>query len=165
MCRDLAARRIGTIFRQRDELDLVAWHTLEAAFLPLVLGLLDALLARRDEIPPDVTRTVERCAADHRDAARLCRGNRDAIGRAKHEKLAGSEFVSRHIDLSRHDVNAALLALGVERHRGARVERHIGEQGFGYSFEGRALAKQRARNDARGLPLSVDRRQLIALEV
>src|ERR1700681_2075546 len=44
--------------RQRNELRLVARHRVEAGELPVGLGLLDALLARRHEIPPDMTRSI-----------------------------------------------------------------------------------------------------------
>src|SRR6185312_8913560 len=47
---------------QRDEL-LVARHPGEAAVLPVGLGLLDALLGGRDEVPPDVARPIHRRAA------------------------------------------------------------------------------------------------------
>src|SRR5262249_60996465 len=56
-----AARRS---FRQRDELGVVAGHGVEAGELPVGLGLIDALLARGDEIPPDVARTVHGGAAE-----------------------------------------------------------------------------------------------------
>src|SRR5256885_16931878 len=100
---------IRTILRQRDELELIARHAGEFAFTPFVLGLLDALLARGNEIPPDMTRTVERCATDHRDAARLRRGQRDLIGRAKNEKLTGRELFARNVRLAGGNINFALL--------------------------------------------------------
>src|SRR5262249_56986819 len=40
--------------RQRDELLVVTRDGVEAGELPVRLGLLNALLARRDEVPPDV---------------------------------------------------------------------------------------------------------------
>ena len=45
--------------RQRDELGL-AGHRREPAGFPIFLGLANALLARGDEIPPDVSGLIER---------------------------------------------------------------------------------------------------------
>ena len=47
-----------------DEFDLVARHLLEVPGGPFGLGLLDAVLPRRHEIPPDVPRAVHRGAAE-----------------------------------------------------------------------------------------------------
>jgi len=49
---------------QGDELDLVAGDLREAAVPPLLLGLLEALLRARDEVPEDVPLAVERRTAD-----------------------------------------------------------------------------------------------------
>src|SRR5437588_9339223 len=119
---------IRTILRQRDELDLVARHAGEFSFAPFVLGLLDALLARGNEVPPDMAGAVERCATDHRDAARLCRGQSNLVGRTEYEKLAGSELVARNVDFAGNNIDSALLAFGIERHHGAGIERDVGEQ-------------------------------------
>ena len=78
-----AEAELVALLRQRDELALVAGHGVEAAGLPVGLGLLDAVLARGDEIPPDVARAVHRGAADQHDAG---------VGRRRHgDGVAGTE--------------------------------------------------------------------------
>src|SRR5262245_65989496 len=59
--------------RQGNELLIVAGDGIEAGELPVGLGLLDALLARGDEVPPDVARPVHRWAAGQ-DGAREADG-------------------------------------------------------------------------------------------
>src|SRR6185503_15384091 len=66
----LTPGRVRPVLRERNEFDLVARHAGEPAFAPVVLRLFDPLPARGDEVPPDMTRAVERRAADHGDAAR-----------------------------------------------------------------------------------------------
>src|SRR5438067_1794272 len=86
--------------RQRNELALVARHDVEAALLPFGLGLLDALLARGDEIPPDVTRPVHRGAADEDDARVGRSRDRETVARAEDQELAGREAVTGDLDFA-----------------------------------------------------------------
>src|SRR5437899_11136169 len=50
--------------RKRDEFHFVSWHLREPAFLPVPLGLLDALGRARHEVPVDVPRAVEGRASE-----------------------------------------------------------------------------------------------------
>jgi hypothetical protein len=81
------------LFRQRDELAL-ARHRVEAARFPIRLGLLDALLARGDEVPPDVARAIHGGPADHRQPRRRERRDGDAVAGLEDEEAAGFEAVS-----------------------------------------------------------------------
>src|SRR6185436_6346234 len=53
--------------RQGHELLLVAGDLGEAALLPVALRLIDAVLAARDEVPPEVALAVERRSAEQHD--------------------------------------------------------------------------------------------------
>ena len=62
-------RAPAALLRQRDELGVVPRRQLEAAVLPVagppgLLGRLDPLLRRGDEVPPDVARPAQRLAAE-----------------------------------------------------------------------------------------------------
>src|SRR5262249_52278077 len=65
----LPRRPNGLAIRQRNELHFVARHDIETRGLPVSLCLLDAVLARGHEIPPDVTWPFERGTADNGDMA------------------------------------------------------------------------------------------------
>ena len=69
---------------------LVARHDVEAARLPVGLGLLDALLARGDEVPPDVARAVHGGAADEHDARVARRRHRDGVAGPQDQQLTGA---------------------------------------------------------------------------
>src|SRR5438445_7567093 len=56
--------------RKRDEFHFVSWHLREPAFLPVPLGLLDALARARHEVPVDVPGAVEGRAPEEDDASR-----------------------------------------------------------------------------------------------
>ena len=87
-----------------------------------------------------------------------------SVGRNTSSRPA-RELVTRDVDLARHDIDPALLAFGVERHRGAGIERDIGEQRLRRGRERRARAEHRAGDDAHGLALAVHDRQLVAVEM
>src|SRR5580658_1416348 len=92
-----ASRAIWSL-RQRDELGF-ARHRLEPTGFPIGLGLLDALLARGDEVPPDVARTIHGGAADHRDPRGHRRRHGDAVAWLENEQAAGFEPVGGDFDL------------------------------------------------------------------
>src|SRR5687767_5051841 len=56
-------------FRQRDKLHLFGYGR-ESPFSPILFCLLDPLLRTRNEIPPDMTWTIERLAAEEHQATR-----------------------------------------------------------------------------------------------
>src|SRR5262249_41229761 len=90
---------------QWNELLIVARHGIEAGELPIGLGLLDALLARGDEVPPDVARPVHRCAAEQHEARIADRGDRDAIAGAEQQQPAWREPVAGDVDLARDEID------------------------------------------------------------
>src|SRR4030088_852710 len=94
-----ACRARQRLFRQWDELAL-ARHRVEAARFPIRLGLLDALLARGDEVPPDVARAIHGGPADHRQPRRRERRYGDPVAGLEDEEAAGFEAVARNIDLA-----------------------------------------------------------------
>src|SRR5258706_13691666 len=63
---------------------------------PLSLGVLNALPARRDEVPPDVAVAIERCAADHNKACALGGRHARADSGCEHCQISGldGEFVN-----------------------------------------------------------------------
>src|SRR5271166_4449904 len=71
------AREAGdSLFRQRNELMFLR-NGSEFAGFPVLLGLLDPLLAGGDEIPPDVARSLQRVAAQEHHPGRLQRPHGD----------------------------------------------------------------------------------------
>src|SRR4051812_35429235 len=58
--------------RQRYPLGF-ARHLAEALRLPILTGLDDALLARRDEVPRHIAMAIQRLAADQHEMRRRCR--------------------------------------------------------------------------------------------
>src|SRR5262249_57179051 len=105
--------------RQRDELLVVTGDGAEAGELPVRLGLLDALLARRDEVPPDVAWSVHGRAAQQHEPRIAYRRQRDAVARTKHEQAAGREPIAGDIDLARNQIDRALLGFCIDRQHGA----------------------------------------------
>src|SRR3974390_3743922 len=106
------------MLRQRDEFNLVAWHLAEVASFPFRLSLLDAFLARGDEVPPDVARAIHRRAAED-DEMRVGRGaDRRPVSRLEHHQLSGCELVAGDIDRALHNIQRALLVSRIERPTG-----------------------------------------------
>src|SRR3569832_2769914 len=93
--RDSSSRgKILLFLGQRDELQFVARHLAEMAGLPVGLRLLDPVLPRRHEIPPEVPWPVHRRAAED-DEMRVGRGrHRGGVAGLEHEELAGLEAVA-----------------------------------------------------------------------
>src|SRR5579871_6059007 len=83
---------VRTVFMEKFHL-LRKWNELvllrdrrKAAGLPVLLGLLDPLFTRRDEIPPDVARAFQRIAAQEHHPCRRDRLDRDTIAGPKDQK-------------------------------------------------------------------------------
>src|SRR5262249_37612517 len=85
---------------KRYELVLITRHDVEVTSLPLGLSLLDAFLARRNEIPPDIAGTVHRGTANQPDARVTGWSDGDRIAGPKHEKLVRREAITRNVDLA-----------------------------------------------------------------
>src|SRR5215475_5481167 len=105
------------LLRKWDEFMFLG-HRREAAGLPVLLGLLDPLLAGGNEIPPDVARTFQRIAAEEHHARRPQRLDRDAVARAEDQEARGLMTFVRDLDLAFDNVDRALLVIGIERHAG-----------------------------------------------
>src|SRR5262249_51242266 len=76
---------------KRYELVLITRHDVEVTSLPLGLSLLDAFLARRNEIPRDIAGAGARGAGW---------SDGDRIAGPKHEKLVRREAITRNVDLA-----------------------------------------------------------------
>src|SRR5215470_12490871 len=82
---------------QRNELFLVAWHDIELAGPPFLLGFLDALLGGGHEVPPDVTLRAEgRTPKQHEMTALVSPRQRDGIARPEDKELVRREAVTGH---------------------------------------------------------------------
>src|ERR1700720_1346169 len=75
----------GSSLRKRNELMFVGDGS-EAAGLPVLLGLLDPLLAGGDEVPPDMARAFQRIAAEKHHPRRFCSPYGDAIAGPENQK-------------------------------------------------------------------------------
>src|SRR5712691_1195598 len=106
-CIRIAATAEIPLLRQRDKLRL-AGYPREAAGFPIGLGLFDALLARGDEVPPDMARAVRRGAAEDNDARVAQRRDGDAVARLEDKQSPFGETVAGNLDLARHDIDRAL---------------------------------------------------------
>src|SRR5215831_19070470 len=90
----------NSLLRQWNELDFVARNLAEMAGRPFGFGLLDSFLARRDEIPPDVPRSIHSGAA-HDHQVRIGDGiERKAIARAQHKQALAAKPVAGDVDLA-----------------------------------------------------------------
>src|SRR5213078_3732660 len=98
------------------------------AGFPVGLGLLDALAAARDEVPPHVARAIERRAAEQQQPRRLLRRDHQRAGSAEHVELAGLRRLAAERDLARDRVDRALLVLGCEDQPRAGGELGVGEE-------------------------------------
>src|SRR6185503_8644107 len=70
----------NSLLRQRNELMLL-WNRCKTSGFPVLLSLLDPLLAGGHEIPPDVARAFQRVAAEEHHPGRPQRLHRDAVAR------------------------------------------------------------------------------------
>src|ERR1700685_366386 len=101
-------------FRQWNELVLVGDGS-KAAGLPVLLGLLDPLFTGGDEIPPDMTRTFERISTEKHHPRGLQRLDGDAVAGAEHQEARALIALVGDLDLAVHDIDGALLVIGVQR--------------------------------------------------
>src|SRR5207248_11435479 len=114
-----------SLFRQRNELMFLR-NRGKAAGFPVLLGLLDPLLAGGDEIPPDVARPFQRIAAEKHHPRGLQRLYRDAVAGAEDQEPRPLIAFARDLDLAVDDIDRTLLMIGVERHAGAGDSRNFG---------------------------------------
>src|SRR6186713_1892691 len=87
-------------FRQGDEFFLVARHNVETPGLPLVLGLLDALLRGRHEIPPDITLGAERSSTEQHHMCAMLAADDDLVARTEHQQPVRREAVARDFHIA-----------------------------------------------------------------
>ena len=77
-----------------NELRLIARHRLaETIALPVLFGLLDAILAAGHEVPPEEAGTVQRFAAQHRVASIAHRADLHRPARREHDQAAAFEHL------------------------------------------------------------------------
>src|SRR5882762_10784556 len=105
----------GGSLRQRNEFVFVR-NVREAARLPVLLGLLDSLLAGGDEIPPDMARAFQRIAAEEHHPRRRDRLDRNAIAGPEDQKARSFISIAGYVDFAIDEIDGALLMVGVERH-------------------------------------------------
>src|SRR4051794_41885834 len=96
---DRATGNRDSLFRQRNELMFLR-NRGEAAGFPVLLGLLDPLLAGGDEIPPDVARALQRIAAEKHHPRGLERLDADAVARPEDQQPRPLIALVRDLDLA-----------------------------------------------------------------
>src|SRR5207244_1247873 len=106
-------------FGQRDEFRL-AGDRRKSAASPVFFRLFDPLLARRDEIPPDVARAFHSAATEKHHARSALRANGDPVTRTEDKEPRALERVAGDLNLSFHEVDRALLIVRIERRARAR---------------------------------------------
>src|SRR3990170_8677006 len=78
----------------------VARNSVELCHLPIGFGLLDAILSRRDEVPPDVPGAVHGLAPEgHKAGVGFCPDG-DAVTRPKDKQLPGAKDIARNLNLA-----------------------------------------------------------------
>ena len=145
-CKQLHRSAHGRDGRQRREFVAVVGRKVEQAaapvgLAPLILGGFDPVLARRDEVPPDVAGPSERRAAED-DEARAGGTGRDAdpVPGSKHHHPAGLERLARDRDRALDDVEAAILVIVGERQARAGLEIGVCVEGLGEDPDRRGFA-------------------------
>src|SRR3984957_13016404 len=111
-------------FRQRNELVLVG-NSSKAAGLPVLLGLLDPLFTGGDEVPPDMTRAFEGISTEKHHPRRFQRLDGDAVARAKNQKTRTLIALVGDFDLAVHDIDGALLMVGIKWNADACFRRDL----------------------------------------
>ena len=122
----------------------------KAAGFPVLLGLLDPLLAGGDEIPPDMARAFQRIAAEKHHPRRLQRLHGDAVAGPKDQQPRPFIALVGDLDLAIDDIDRALLVIGVERHADALLRRDLGVEPGRDHRDRRCDAEGTARDHARG---------------
>src|SRR5258707_13460642 len=105
---------------------MLLWNSGKTSGFPVLLGLLDPLLAGRDEIPPDVARALQRVAAEEHHPRRLDRLHRDAVAGPEDQEARRLIALVRDLDFALDHLDRGLLVVGVERHAGAARRRALG---------------------------------------
>src|SRR5882724_4423441 len=132
--------------RQRNEFVFVR-NVREAARLPVLLGLLDSLLAGGDEIPPDMAWAFQRIAAEEHHPRRLYRLDRNAISGPKDQKARPFITITGYVDFAIDEIDSALFMVGIERHAGALLRGHLGVKPRRHHRNGRFHAERIACDD------------------
>src|SRR6266849_6395126 len=138
----------GGSLRQRNEFVFIR-NVREAARLPVLLGLLDSLLARGDEIPPDMAWAFQRIAAEEHHPRRLCRLDRNAIAGPEDQKARPHIMITGYVDFAIDEIDSALLMVGIERHAGPLLRGHLGVKPRRHHRNGRFYAERTACDDTR----------------
>src|SRR5271165_1163638 len=159
------SRQPRLLVRQGNEFVAVVGRQVEKAMAPvglapLLLGRLDPLAARGDEIPPDVAGARKGRAAEHDEpcAGRASR-DADAVARAKHHHPAGVERLARDRDRALDDIEPAILVILRQGSAGARLQRRVGVERVGKDGDGRFFAKGAAEDQPKAYALGFDDRQ------
>src|SRR6266481_4835027 len=138
---------VGSL-RQRNEFVFVR-NVREAARLPVLLGLLDSLLAGGDEIPPDMAWAFQRIAAEEHHPRRRYRLDRNAISGPKDQKARSFRTITGYVDFAIDEIDSALLMVGVERHAGPLLRGHLGVKPRRHHRNRRFHAERTACDDTR----------------
>src|SRR5665213_724105 len=99
------------LLRQRNEFVFVG-NMREATGLPVLLGLLDPLLAGGNEIPPDVARAFQRIAAEEHHPGWLQRLDGNAVAGPEDQQPWRFVALSGDLDLAIDQIDRALLMIG-----------------------------------------------------
>ena len=106
--------------RKRNKLG-VSGDSIESRHLPVSLGLLDAILSRGHEIPPDMTGAVHWFAAKcHEARVGLCPDGY-AIAGPKHEQLGRAKDITGNLNLAGDSIDSSLI---VDQDRAVSMRRH-----------------------------------------
>ncbi len=152
--------RLGSLIRQRYPLWIID-HLVEAASHPVRLGLLDALLVRVDEVPPEVPRPVEGITAEQRDPRAGLRADGEVSPVLEHQQLACRIRLPVHIDRAIGDVEPALFVGAVDRQARTRLELDVDVEGFALDRHLGRMTVGRSGQNARAYPAVLDDRQLV----
>src|SRR5215472_16345471 len=119
-------RNLGSL-GEWNEFGGVAGHHGKATGLPIRLGCLDAVLARRHEIPPDMARSIHGGAADQ-DKMRIAeRRYLHAIAGLEHQQALRRMVLAADLNLTRNHVKRALLEFNAERQDCTGFKPHLGK--------------------------------------
>ncbi len=131
------------LVRQRNELLIVAHRELHSLLPPVFGGLLEAILARRHEVPQQEPLADRLARKDHQDRF-LYRLHNDALPRLEHGHLSRIKPLIAHHHRSGGEVNRALGVLGSYSSAGApghlpmfvghgRMDAHVGSPPFEFT--------------------------------
>ncbi len=118
------------VWRQRDEFSRVPRNNIESSRFPIGLRRFNTVFAGRDEIPPDVARSVH-CGAANEDDVRV--GSSlyiDAVARFENKEPFRPVPVAGDFDFASEDIERAFLVLGADRQDCSSREPRHRENGF-----------------------------------